>query len=320
MKRVAIVGGETHIGEVTALVGGPLEIVGVTVRQDQREWAAATFRAPLYSELDLYAQAKPDVIANENDRKAQAVLRAIENGCDVIVDKPLAITMAEQEQLEGALAEHPDRKLLMLLTLRGTALWSGIRAVVRSGKIGRPAFCHVRMAVRLKRAQRPPWFLDARRSGGLFMDLLIHGIDQVEWVTGARIVAMTAAMGNFGDSGDASPRDHASVFCELDNGGSAIVEGQRMLPDTKGSDYRMLVVGTKGYADLSMVDQRLTVTSPAGADQAVTSLPEARLVVDDWLRGGSVVEQAASLRANRLSLLATISSMEHRRIVCDKPR
>lgn len=37
MKRVAILGGETHTEEVVVLVGRPLEIVGVSVRQEQRE-------------------------------------------------------------------------------------------------------------------------------------------------------------------------------------------------------------------------------------------------------------------------------------------
>jgi len=34
-------------------------------------------------------------------------------------------------------------------------------------------------------------------------------------------------------------RDHAAVFCEMEGGGSAVLAGQRMLPDTKGADYRI---------------------------------------------------------------------------------
>ena len=317
MKRVAIIGGETHIGEITKLAGSELEIVGVVVREDQQEKARDDFQAPLYKNEDgLYAKAEPEIaaIANENDGKGASVLRALEEGCDVVVDKPLAITAEEQDWVEAFLREHPERRLLMLLTLRGTPLWAGMRQQVESGIIGNPAFCHVRMAVQLKRAQRPPWFLDVHRSGGLYLDLLIHGLDQVEWVTGARIVALTALTGNLGDPEDKPLRDHAAVFCELDNGGTALVEGQRMLPDTKGSDYRMLVAGTKGYADLSMAGNALTVTSPDGADVVVGELPAARSVVADWLAGGEVVNQAASLRANRLSILATAAAEGNQRI------
>lgn len=317
MKRVAIVGGETHIGEITQLVGTELELVGVVVREDQRERAAAEFEAPIFvDESELYARTGPEIVAvaNENDRKAGTVLRALEEGCDVVADKPLAITLEEQERIEGHLSAHPDRRLLMLLTLRGSPLWAGMREQVRSGAVGSPAFCHVRMAVRLKREERPPWFLDVRRSGGVFLDLLIHGIDQVEWATGARITSLTATTGNLGDPADPHLRDHAAVFCELEDGGSALVEGQRMLPDTKGSDYRMLVAGTKGYADLSMAGNSLTITTSREADAAVAALPEPRSVVADWLAGGKLVDQAASLRANRLSVLATRAAEERTRL------
>ena len=318
MKRIAIIGGETHIGEITKLAGDKLEIVGAVVRDDQKAKAEADFKAPVYpNEKALYESANPHIvaIANENDRKAEVILRALENGCDVVVDKPLALTLAEQTRIEDFLAQHPTQQLLMLLTLRGHPLWAGMRAQVQTGAVGALAFCHVRMAVQLKRAQRPPWFLDVRRAGGLFLDLLIHGIDQVEWVTGARITAVTAVTGNLGDVNDPHLRDHASVFCELDNGGSAIVEGQRMLPGTKGSDYRMTVAGTEGYADLSMGTNALVITSPSGADAPITHLPEAQSIVANWLENGDLVAQSASLRANRLSILATLSAEKHQRIM-----
>lgn len=316
MKRVAIIGGETHIGEVTALAGTELEIVGVVARADQKEAAAAEFNAPVFdTESDLYANAKPEIvaIAHENDLRAEAVLRALDAGCDVVADKPLAITIAQQEQVESCLRERPERRLLMLLTLRGHPLYAAMRQRVQAGAIGTPAFCHVRLAVRLKRAERPPWFLDVRRSGGMFLDLLIHGIDQVEWVTGARITAIAARTGNLGEPSDEHLLDHAAMFCELDNGGSAVIEGQRMLPDTKGSDYRMFAAGTAGYADLSLFDNSLTITNPDGAEVAVTTSPEAQSVVADWLAGGELVGQAASLRANRLAILATRAAAKGRR-------
>jgi myo-inositol 2-dehydrogenase/D-chiro-inositol 1-dehydrogenase len=253
-------------------------------------------------------------VANENDCKAEAVLAALAAGCDVIADKPLAITRTDQRRIERFLAAHPERRLLMLLTLRGQPLYSRLRDVVREGRLGVPAFTHVRMAVQLKRAQRPPWFLDVRRSGGLFLDLLIHGLDQVEWLTGRRIAALTANTGNLGEPADPQLRDHAAVYCELDDGSAALVEGQRMLPGTKGSDYRVTVAGSCGLADLVLAPPSLTVTSPAGAEVAEKDLPSTVSVVADWLAGGSLVGQEASLRANRLALLATVVAQERRRL------
>ena len=317
MKRVVIIGGETHIAEITQLNGKRLTVVGAAVRKDQVEAARQRFGEVV---LEDYVRAldelKPDIaaVANENDLKAEVVLAALKRGIDVVVDKPVAMAMAEQDGIEGLLKAHPERRLLNLLTLRGQPAWRRFRDAAVSGEVGVPTFCHVRMAVQLKRAQRPPWFLDVRRSGGLFLDLLIHGIDQVEWCTGRKIVAVTAVTGNLGTPEDAHLRDHASVFCGLEGGASAVVEGQRMLPDTKGSDYRMTLAGTEGVIDLVMGGD-VTLTNRNGAGKVLTDLPEAQSVVADWLDGGDLVPQAASLRANRLSILATMSAERRERIV-----
>lgn len=317
MRRVGIVGGETHIGEVTSLRGTVLEVVGAAVRPEQVESTRAQLGCPVGTDYRrLLADHRPDLVAvaNENDLKAEVVLAALKAGCQVIVDKPLAITGREQALVERALAAVGPEGLLMLLTLRGQPIWAGLRQVIRSGRIGAPAFTHVRMAVRLKRSERPPWFLDVRRSGGLFLDLLIHGLDQVEWITGRRIITLAASTGNLGCPDDPLLRDHAAIYCELDDGSAALVEGQRMLPDTKGSDYRATVAGTRGVADLWLSPPRLTVTDPEGADREVADLPAPVSVVADWLAGGGLVPQAESLRANRLALLATRAAALGRRL------
>lgn len=316
MRRIGIIGGETHIGEVSSLKGAQLDIVGAHVRPDLAEWAGGAFGCPLFGTVEALLDAELDIVAvaNENDRKAEAVVAALEAGCDVIVDKPVCITMSEQEQIEAVLRERPSQRLLNLLTLRGSPPWMALRHGVAEGLIGTPAFTHVRMAVRLKRDQRPPWFLDFRRSGGLFLDLLIHGLDQVEWLTGRRIVALTANQGNLGFPDETTLRNHAAVYCELDDGSAAVVEGQRMLPDTKGSDYRVMMAGTQGVADLCLSPASVTVSSPAGGGQPLEPLPEAKSVVADWLAGGELIAQTASLRANRLALLATTSAQTHCRV------
>lgn len=311
MYRVGIIGGETHIGEVTALAGTRLQIVAAAVRDDQADWASETFGCPVVSDYrQLLDEFDPDIVsvANENDLRAEVILAALEAGKDVICDKPLCLSVQDQAAIEDALCRKPDRRVLNLLTLRGQPRWMALRDVVASGRIGAPAFVHVRMAVRLKREQRPPWFLDYRRSGGLFLDLLIHGLDQVEWLTGRRIVAVSANQGNLGDPAAPDLRDHAAVYCELDNGAAALCEGQRMLPDAKGSDYRVTVAGTGGYADFVMAEDRLTVTDRDAADVQVTEAPDAVSVVADWLDGGDVIPQDASLRANRLAILATLAA------------
>ena len=81
MKRIVIVGGETHIGEVTRLQGEKLTVVGAAVREEQVEWAREQFGGLVTTDpLRLFEETQPDLaaIANENDRKAEAVLAALD--------------------------------------------------------------------------------------------------------------------------------------------------------------------------------------------------------------------------------------------------
>ena len=317
MNRTAVIGGETHLHEITRLEGSALTIVASSMREELRAAALPDATVPNFEDAaEMLREMKPDMVAisNENDLKFPAVMQCLEAGCDVAVDKPLCLTVDQQDQLERTLVQHHERRLLNLLSLRGDPPWIALREQVRAGAVGTPALVHVRMAVRLKRAQRPPWFLDVRRSGGLFLDLLIHGLDQVEWLSGAKITSVTAATGNLGDPADANLRDHASVYCELDSGAAALVEGQRMLPDTQGSDYRVLIAGSQGFADLVASPASVRVTNPEAADRPVEDMPQQRSIVADWLANGAIVPQAASLRANRLALFATLSAENHERI------
>jgi len=173
MRRVLIIGGETHIGEITALAGRCLEIVGGAVREEQLGAAGEQFACPVTTDWRQLLQDTPAdlaAIANENDLKAEVILAALDAGLDVVVDKPLGTRLEDQEAIESQLAAHPERRLLNLLTLRGDPLWRGMHDLVAAGEVGTATFAHVRMAVQLKRHARPPWFLDSRRSGGLFLD------------------------------------------------------------------------------------------------------------------------------------------------------
>lgn len=306
MIGTGIIGGETHLTEITRLAGQRLQLVRAAVGRERQEWARNNLTCPVTDNIeDILTDAEIELvaIANENDRRAAVVVAALGAGQDVIVDKPLAMTMDEQHRVQQALKQHPQRRLLMLLTLRGEPLWAGLRDLVQREVIGAPMFTHVRMAVQLKRAHRPDWFLDHRRSGGLFLDLLIHGLDYVEWLTGRRIVSLSAATGNLGHPMEVQLRDHASAFCVLDNGSTAVVEGQRALPATRGEDYRVTVAGIGGYADL--MGDSITVTNNDAAGRAWNELPPARSVIADWLDQGDLVTQRDSLRANYLALMAT---------------
>ncbi|MGQ9555762.1 MAG: Gfo/Idh/MocA family protein [Anaerolineae bacterium] len=315
MYRIAIIGGETHIGEVTSLRDKSLEVAAVAVRPEQVSWAEQVFGAPVYSDFREMLDAVPvDIVAvaNENDRKAEVILEALRRGKHVIVDKPMALHLEEVDAIER-LAEEGGRRVLMLLTLRGNPWYRKVRSLAQSGVIGEPMQVYGKMSVELKRDQRPAWFLDKDRAGGPILDLAIHTIDQVEWVTGLKLAEVTAYEANISEPSDPKLIDSGAMFFRMSNGGTAVIEHNRVMPPGTGSDYRLDVVGTKGMVNLRF-GTSLTVLTQEGQHQVpAAELGEPVSVVADWLyslSGGkaALVPDAASYRANRVACLAKMAA------------
>jgi len=311
LKRVLIVGGETHIGEITALAGRRLDIVGYAVRQDQIETVQREFGGAVSADYRaLLDRTSPDIVAvaNENDRKAEVCLEALRRGMHVIVDKPMALTVQEVHALRRA-AQEAGRHVLMLLTLRGHPAYRKVREIVRSGEIGEPVQVYQKMSVELRWGKRPPWFFDRRRSGGPILDLAIHGVDQFEWVTGLRLMDVTAQESNRSRPEERYLTDSGAMFFRLENGGTAFIEHNRLLPEGQGSDYRLRVVGTRGQVDIRTKHYLWVQTAAGRRDLDLATLGPAVSVVEDWLdalASGAepLVPDEASFRANEICCLA----------------
>ena len=129
----------------------------------------------------------PDVdaiyIPLPNSLHAEWTIRAAEAGKDVLVEKPMAPTVAECERMVAA-AQAAGVRLMEAFMYRFHPQHALVRELIAAGAIGavrmvRSAFC-VRM-------QRPP--TDIRFSpdlgGGSLLDVGVYAIDAVRWLLGA---------------------------------------------------------------------------------------------------------------------------------------
>ena len=307
MYRIGIVGGETHIEEITRLHGSQVEIVGVAVDEHQTEWATKQFGVEVFTDYQrLFDEKSIDIVAvaNANDLRPGVMREALQRGKHVVVDKPMALKLSDVVELEK-LARENNLRVLMLLTLRGSPWYRKVQEIVRSGTIGEPVHLYGRMSVPLKPDQRPPWFLDKIRSGGPILDLAIHTIDQLEWVSGRRLVSVTAHEDNISHPEMTQLIDSGAELFQMENGGTAVVEQDRVSLEY---DYRLSVVGTKGQVD--MLNNRAIRVQTDDGWQELTSdnLGSAQSVVEDWLSsfhgGEALVPDDVSFRISKITCLA----------------
>lgn len=113
------------------------EIVGL-VNRSRRDLPEELLSYPLMTDFaEALAALKPDLcsINTYSDTHADYAVMAIEAGCDVFVEKPLATTLADAERVVAAAARH-GRKLVIGYILRHHPSW--MRLIEEARRLGPP--------------------------------------------------------------------------------------------------------------------------------------------------------------------------------------
>jgi predicted dehydrogenase len=129
------------------------------------------------------ALADPEVEAVDiclpHDLHAEVAIAAAEAGKHVLVEKPLAATLAEADAMIAA-AERRGVILMVAENARFNPLYLKVEELLRDGAIGRPALLQMTREAYLTRSflEERPWFLDARAAaGGIMMSGGVHDFE-----------------------------------------------------------------------------------------------------------------------------------------------
>ncbi|MBD1544548.1 Gfo/Idh/MocA family oxidoreductase [Arthrobacter sp. IA7] len=183
-----------HFEAVAKLDGAAL--VAVCDADPQRLASAmATWGVPGYADhLALIEAVKPDVvhICTPHDHHAAVAVDCLERGVNVIVEKPLAHTLAEGRRLVEA-ASAGRAKIAVCFQNRYNATSQAMHALLSTGELG--AVTGASATVMWQRSaeyyQNRPWRGTwAGGGGGLLMNQAIHTVDLLQWLVGD-VVAVT---------------------------------------------------------------------------------------------------------------------------------
>jgi hypothetical protein len=137
------------------------------------------------------------VMSGNNRKKTEYILQAIENGFNVLADKPMAIDTKNFELLKTAFAAAKKNNVLLydIMTERyeiTTMLqreFSGLPEIfgqLEKGTADNPAITkesvhHFYKYVSGNILTRPPWFMDVTQEGEGITDVTTHFVDLVQW-------------------------------------------------------------------------------------------------------------------------------------------
>lgn len=190
--KAAVIGcgdvSSVHFEAIAKLDGAVL--AGVCDADPQRLAAAVgTFGVPGFADhLSLIEEVRPDVvhICTPHSEHASIASDCLERGVNVIVEKPLAHTLAEGRRLVAA-AEAGTAKIAVCFQNRYNATSQAMHRLLASGELG--AVVGASATVMWQRTadyyRSRPWRGTWEGGGGgLLMNQAIHTVDLLQWLVG----------------------------------------------------------------------------------------------------------------------------------------
>jgi predicted dehydrogenase len=185
---------------------------------------AEKYAAPRWYDHVPDLLADPDVdavyVATPVNVHAEHVIAAAQHGKHVLCEKPMALNVAECQQMIDACAAH-GVKLMVCFPMRFVPQHQRMREVVQGGGLGEIVFARVQLA-KWYPLDPTVWRSDpARSGGGVLMDLGSHLLDFLRFVVG-EIVEVSAAVSH--RAFDVPVEDTAAVRVRFANGGHGFVD------------------------------------------------------------------------------------------------
>ncbi len=137
------------------------------------------------------------VMAGNNQKKTEYILKCIEAGLHVLADKPMAIDKKNFELLKSAFAQAEKKKVLLYdimteryeistMLQREFSMLTDVFGQLEKGSPSNPAITkesvhHFYKYVSGNILTRPPWFMDISQEGEGIVDVTTHLVDLVQW-------------------------------------------------------------------------------------------------------------------------------------------
>lgn len=228
-KRFGIIGcgriAPRHADSLAEIPGAELAMVCDVVENRARHFAekyGVTYCTDYHELL-----ANPDIdivnICTPSGMHAQMTIDALKAGKHVIVEKPMAMSVADADHMIHT-AEEMNRKLCIVLQNRYNPPMQDFYTAVRNDKIGRVLLGSV--TVRWYRPQEyyeDGWHGTKAMDGGALMNQSIHHIDALQWLVGEPVESVFAYTATLAHQMEAE--DVGVVTLRFANGALATIEG-----------------------------------------------------------------------------------------------
>ena len=196
---------------------------------------------------ELLEQEKPELvaIATESGKHAAIALDCIAAGCHVIIEKPIALSIADADEIIRA-GREAEAVVCANHQNRFNKSVQYIRKALEAGRFGRLSHgaAHVRWNRGKGYYQQAPWRGTWEQDGGCLMNQCIHNIDLLRWMMGDEIEEVMAYTDQL-QHPYLEAEDLGMALVKFSNGAYGLIEGTTNVYP-KNLEETLYIFGEKG--------------------------------------------------------------------------
>lgn len=254
MKKITFaVVGCGHIGKRHAAIiqaNPSAELVAlIDTHKECKNWANQVYRqVPFYSDLaDFLAKTTADIICicTPNGTHAHLAIKALQSGCHVVIEKPMALTKTECEQIIfTSMQRHKLVFCVMQNRYSPPSVW--LKELVTSGQLGKIFMVQINCYWnRDERYYLPKgWHGTKDLDGGTLFTQFSHFIDLMYWLFGD-IKVIKSVLKDFNHSHLTDFEDSGIVLFDFVQGGSGVFSFSTSVWD-KNLESSMTIIAENG--------------------------------------------------------------------------
>ena len=196
---------------------------------------------------EMLENEKPELvaIATESGKHAQIALDCLDAGCNVIIEKPIALSLEDADKIIEK-AKEKDLVVCANHQNRFNKSIQKIRQAVESGEFGKMLYgtAHIRWNRGQDYYTQAPWRGTWAQDGGALMNQCIHNIDLLRWMMGDEIDEVCAYTDNLNHD-YIEAEDLGMAIVKFKNGSYGIIEGTTNIYP-KNLEETLYLFGQKG--------------------------------------------------------------------------
>lgn len=198
---------------------------------------------------EMLEKEKPELvaIATESGKHAQIALDCLEKGCNLIIEKPIALSLEDADKI---IEKSKEKGLIVCANHQNRFNKSiqKIREAIESGDFGKMLYgtAHIRWNRGKDYYTQAPWRGTWAQDGGALMNQCIHNIDLLRWMMGDEVTEVCAYTDNLEHS-YIQAEDLGIAIIKFKSGSYGIIEGTTNIYP-KNLEETLYLFGEKGTA------------------------------------------------------------------------